>query len=66
MAPSTTDVLVAAYKDVDTATRDFATLMHRIRAKLAQTVASHVANGGSITSAGPPPCLEPRPSSQDH
>lgn len=33
MPDTPTDVLVAAYQDIDTATRDFDTLMERVRAK---------------------------------
>ena len=33
MPDTPTDVLVAAYQDIDTATRDFDTLMESVRAK---------------------------------
>lgn len=49
MPDTPTDVLVAAYQDIDTATRDFDTLMERVRAKQVEIegaiIITHAAEG---------------------
>lgn len=68
MPDTPTDVLVAAYQDIDTATRDFDTLMERVRAKQVEIegviLITHAAGGEvSVVQATPgrgrgaaPPC----------
>lgn len=68
MPDTPTDVLVAAYQDIDTATRDFDTLMERVRAKQVEIegaiLITHAAEGEvSVVQATPgrgrgaaPPC----------